>query len=123
MAVLRQFAQINRGPGRIVSQEVVVPDDATRAISVRALLSQALRDSTTTELTLGMEAEDANAPGGWRHITSTTFVGGPGQGFHGGNTPNPGFEMNLALVAGQTVRLFLDLPERIQVGGIVETVS
>ncbi len=125
MAVLRTLAQQNRGPGRIESPSSVIPDDATRMVRVRALTTQTVLDNAATRITLGLEVEDATQPTGWRPVTSTTFAGGAGQGWRTNPsvTVPPGFHIDRATYAGKAVRLVLDLPARIQAGGVIETVD
>lgn len=121
MAILMTFAEQNRGPGRVTTPSAAVPVNADALLRVRATMSQALLDDPATQCTLGLER--LISPGVWQMDVSIPFQGGPDQGRFGGATQPPSFNMNLAEFQGQTLRVFLDLPARIRVGGVIETIA
>lgn len=123
MAVLRTFAQQNRGPGRLTTAATAVPNSADRLLSCRATMSQTTLDDPATECTVGLERRVQVSPAVWVEDVSIPFVGGPNKGRFGGPTTPPGFNINLAEFQGTTVRLFLVLPSQLNIGGVVETIS
>jgi hypothetical protein len=104
-----------------VTPDTAIPNSADQLLRVSATLTQAQLDNPATRVRIGLDR--LISPGVYQEDVSIPFVGGPNQGRGGTVTQPPSFNMNLAEFQGATLRAFLDLPERISIGGVIETIA
>jgi len=101
--------------GTLISASRAVPAGAIGTVIIQATIGTADQTDPTKSVKVGAERWDP-VDSTWKFVAGMEYIGGPpsNRGY-----VDPGVEIPVANLAGKTVRLVVDIPVEMMIGGAV----